>query len=155
MPEIFEAQTEQQIDHVRSLLREYERELPVEYSFVQFHREAQDLPGEYASPRGVLLLATIGGQPAGCGALRPMPMERTCEMKRLYVLPAFRGANLGRLLAERLIVEARARGYRWLRLDTYPTSMQAAVRLYERLGFIRLTDVPNPLPGLLYMQLKL
>jgi len=76
-------------------------------------------------------------------------------MKRLYVLPAFRGTKLGSLLAERVIDEARTRHYKRLRLDTYPVSMQAAVKLYERLGFVVVKDVPDPTPGLLYMELKL
>ncbi len=153
---IREAQTEEQLRQVRILFREYHSELPLRLRSAHFDREIEGLPAEYAPPAGSLLLATVAGQPAGCVGLRPFPgLEGACEMKRLYVRPAFRGDKLGSLLVQRIICEARERGYRRLRLDTHPPTMQSAVALYKRFNFVEVTDVLNAVPGLLYMELKL
>ena len=152
--EIVEATTAEQIEQVRSLFRQYQAELPLQLCFRSFDAELSGLPGEYGPPRGKLLLATVAGQPAGCVGLRPFPLEGACEMKRLYVRPAFRSRKLGRELAERVIREARALGYQRLRLDTHPPTMQAAVRMYRSLGFQEVT-VEDGVEGLLYMELPL
>ena len=156
MGKIVEAVTPQQIEQVRSLLREYRAELPLQLYFDQFEQELCDLPGAYRRPKGSLLLATVAGQPVGCIGLRPFPSENTCEMKRLFVRPAFRGMNLGRALVDRILEEARALGYHRLRLDTHPPLMAAAVHLYCELGFSEIPADPlPPLPGLHYMEIDL
>ena len=81
--------------------------------------ELATLPGKYTPPRGTLLLAFCGGAIAGCGALRSLD-ENVCEMKRLYVRPEFRCQGIGRIIAERLIGEAKRIGYALMRLDTIP-----------------------------------
>ena len=133
------------------LFEEYARSLPFGLEFQDFHREIESLPGDYAPPRGRILLAYVGGRPAGCVALRPWDAER-CEMKRMYVRPAFRGAGAGRALAEAVMAEARSVGYRWMRLDTVP-GMDAAIALYRSLGF---REIPayrhNPIAGAVYME---
>ena len=150
--EIVEAITTEQLEQVRSLFRQYRAELPLQLCFRSF--ESEGLPGEYGPPQGKLLLAMVAGQPAGCAGLRPFPQEATCEMKRLYVRPGFRGGKLGRELAERVLHEARALGYRRLRLDTHPPTMQAAVRMYGKLGFQEVSPA-DPVEGLLYIELRL
>ena len=156
MSEILEVTTEEQIEQVRSLFGEYRAQLPVEYCFRSFDAEVNGLPGEYSPPKGRLLLATVTGQPVGCVALRPFPQEGVCEMKRLYVRPAFRGDKLGRKLAERVLHEARKLGYSRMRLDSYLASMRSAVELYRRLGFREVTADPlEPVEGLIYMELAL
>src|SRR5580765_3629648 len=131
---------------VRELLREYERVLGVDLCFQGFAQELADLPGDYAPPRGTLLLARDGDAIAGCIALRPVD-DRDCEMKRLYVRDAFRAAGLGRHLVERLIAAAQAIGYRRMVLDTLPT-MIAAQRLYESFGFSEIVPYRhNPIAG--------
>ena len=138
----------------RALFIEYQSALGVDLSFQQFDAEVARLPGEYTPPRGRLLLARVGGCLAGCGALRPLEAE-TCEMKRLYVRPAFRATGLGRVLTERLIDDARSLGYRRICLDTLPTMSQAQ-RLYAKLGF---TDIApyrhNPIAGSRFLALDL
>jgi len=154
--EIVEATTAQQIEQVRHLFLEYREQLPIEYCFRSFDSEVAALPGEYSVPKGILLLATVVGQPAGCVGLRPFPRAGTCEMKRLYVRPAFRGGRLGRELAERAVEQARRLGYSSMRLDSYRSTMQAAIALYHKLGFREVG--PEPLPpveGLIYMELSL
>ena len=156
MCDIFQATTPEQIEQVRNLFVEYRAQLPVDYCFKKFDAEIAGLPGDYAPPRGKLLLATIVGLPVGCIGLRPFPVEGTCEMKRLYVRPTFRGGNLGRKLAERLLDEARALGYRSMRLDSYAPLMRSAVALYRKMGFREIPADPlEPTEGLIYMELPL
>jgi len=123
-----------QIESVRQLLREYARTIPAAVAcFQDLESEMAGLPGAYAPPAGCLLLAELGGRPAGCVALRRIDAAR-CEMKRLYVRPVFRGVGLAGMLIERAIEEARAIGYEEMLLDTLP-GMRAARALYEMLGF--------------------
>ncbi len=152
MSEIVEATTAEQIEQVRQLFRQYQAELPPQLR--SFDSELSALPGVYAPPAGKLLLATVSGQPVGCVGIRPFPRPATCEMKRLYVRPLFRGGKLGQELAQRVLQEARALGYQRLRLDTHPPTMQAALRMYRNLGFQEISPA-NPVEGLLYMELSL
>jgi len=152
--ELTQAETPEQIEEVRRLLREYEASLGVSLCFQGFERELATLPGEYAPPAGRLLLAFETGQAVGCVALRKLDDE-TCEMKRLYLRPEFRGKGAGRLLALAIIDEARKIGCNKMRLDTLP-SMREAIALYESLGFKRIEPYyPNPVPGAVFMELKL
>ena len=156
MSEIVEALSERQVEQVRNLLREYHAELAQQYRPGSLEAELSALPGVYAPPKGTLLLATVAGQPVGCVGLRPFPMERTCEMKRLYVRPTFRGGTVGKDLVERALQQARALGYTRLRLDTHPPTMPAAVAMYRRLGFQEVAPDPaERVEGLLYMELLL
>ncbi len=150
--EIVEVTVPEQIEQVRSLFREYQAALPEQYRFPD--REWINLPGEYAPPEGALLLATIAGRLVGCVGLRPFPLPGACEMKRLYVRPAFRGLKLGKALVERVIQVARRLGYSRLRLDTHPSTMQAAVELYRHFGFEEIpADPDSKVDGLCYMEL--
>jgi ribosomal protein S18 acetylase RimI-like enzyme len=144
----------QDLEVVRELIEEYVRALGVDLGFQEIERELADLPGTYGPPGGVILLARVSGEIAGCVALRALE-EDACEMKRLYVRPAFRGTGLGRQLALELIGRARALGYRRMRMDTLP-QMQAARKLYTSLGFREIEAYRfNPVPGTAFMELAL
>ena len=142
------------IETIRTLFLEYQRELGVSLCFQGFDQELASLPGAYAPPRGTLLLLKSGDAVAGCVGLRPLDDDRA-EMKRLYIRAGFRGQGGGRRLAQAAIAAARAAGYRSLCLDTLP-QMTEAQALYASLGF---RDIPayyaNPLAGVRYCALEL
>jgi len=113
------------------------------------------LPGDYSPPQGRLLLARAGGELTGCVALHALE-PGVCEMKRLYVRPRFRGHGLGKALLNAIVAEARAMGYRRMRLDTVEPVMQEAVRMYRAYGFRQIAPYrPNPIEGAMYMELEL
>ncbi len=146
------------MDEVRELFREYAGTLDVDLSFQDFDDELATLPGEYAEPRGHILLAEVDGSLAGCCALRPLDTadySNAAEMKRLYVRKAFRGFGLGRHLAEGILDAARLGGYACVLLDTLD-GMESARALYADLGF---EEIPpyyhNPITGSHYLKVDL
>ncbi|MBI5168643.1 MAG: GNAT family N-acetyltransferase [Candidatus Eisenbacteria bacterium] len=154
-PPTLRAAVETDLDDVRELFREYERWLDFSLCFQGFEAELASLPGRYAPPSGRLYLADCDGLLAGCIALREFA-PGVAEMKRLYVREHARGRGVGRLLAERVVADARAIGYASMRLDTIRERMRAANALYESLGFRDIERYyENPLPGIRYMELDL
>jgi ribosomal protein S18 acetylase RimI-like enzyme len=138
---------------VHELFVEYAEWLDFDLCFQDFDQELATLPGKYAPPEGGLWLARVGGAVAGVVGMRPLD-EGVCELKRLWVRPAFRGHGLGRRLTETAIAAARAAGYRVLRLDTIGSQMQAAGALYRALGFRETAPYyDNPHPEVLYLEL--
>ena len=139
------AETPDEMETLRMLLREYQQSLNAdlggEHICVSgFEQELAALPGKYAAPNGAMLLAFVDGEPAGCVVLRPLdpapsPNERACEMKRLWVRPRFRGLRLGLRLTQAVIDVAATRHYTAIYLDTAPAIMQSANRIYRDFGF--------------------
>jgi carbonic anhydrase len=152
--EIVEVVTSEQLEAVRVLFRRYQEQL---FSKCQLpDSEWQSLPGAYSAPGGGLLLGLVSGQAAGCVGLRPFPTAGTCEMKRLFVLPEYRGSGAGRALINAVLRLARDRGYGFMRLDTHLATMGNAVRIYREFGFQEIAADPiAPVEGLIYMQLEL
>lgn len=167
---IVPARTAEHMSVVADMFRTYTEALGIDLSYQDFSTELNGLPGKYAPPDGELLIAY--GQenqvPLGCVALRPLrlslvsPIDKSkpesilyCEMKRLYVSPAARGTGVGRILAHRIVEEARKRGYNELRLDTLP-SMKRAIAMYEKLGFVQIDAYyPTPIEGTVFLALDL
>ncbi len=140
------------------VFREYAISLGFDLCFQDFEGEIANLPGDYAPPRGALLVAKIDGAIAGCCALRPLDSSdyvNAAEMKRLYVHPAFRRLGLGRQLAEAILDAALMAGYDSVLLDTLD-DMEIARAMYEELGF---KEIPpyyhNPLAGAHYLKVDL
>ncbi|MDR3565334.1 MAG: GNAT family N-acetyltransferase [Negativicutes bacterium] len=154
MPQIISADNDKLLDAVASLFREYAASLGFDLSFQGFEEELANLPGEYAPPYGRLLLLLQDGKPVGCVALRRLDAG-IAEMKRLYLQPSCRGRGYGQLLAQAIIQEAIAAGYRTMRLDSL-ASMSAAITLYQSMGF---TPIPayryNPVQGAIYLEKEL
>lgn len=158
---IIDVQTPAEMEQIKELFRVYYRfmvhEHGVDLSYQGIEDELARLPGKYAPPKGRLKLALEGDQPVGCVALRPID-DRVCELKRMYVLPQYRGHGLGKTLARVLIEEARQVGYRLMRLDT-GTFLTSAIKLYESLGFKRIGpyyDVPEDILKLtIFMEMDL
>ncbi len=159
-PSIALAKPESQTDWdaTREIFREYAQGLHVDLCFQDFDAELIGLPGDYAEPRGALLLAYVDGLVAGCCALRPLDTTdypNASEMKRLYVRPEFRQHGLGRQLAEAILDCARLAGYDCVLLDTLNT-MESARALYQELGF---KEIPpyyhNPIEGAHYLLVNL
>lgn len=139
---------------VAALFREYQQGLGVSLCFQDFERELAELPGAYARPRGIVLLAERGRQAAGVGALRPLG-PGIAEMKRLYVRPSARGLGLGRELALALVAEAKRCGYAAMRLDTLP-HLAAAIALYADMGFRAIAPYnDNPIADVRHYELAL
>jgi ribosomal protein S18 acetylase RimI-like enzyme len=155
LTEFIHARSDDDIQHARTLFNEYEAWLQVDLCFQSFEKELAELPGKYAPPEGRLLLAVVNGKVAGCVALRKIG-EGTCEIKRLYLRPEFRGLGLGRQLAETIIREAKEIGYERMRLDTLPPKMDDAIKLYRSLRFKEIEPYyNNPVPGAKFMELDL
>lgn len=135
-------------------MEEYAESLGIDLAFQDFRHEIDSLPIEYGPPAGAFLLAEHQGTFVGCGGFRRLS-DGIAEMKRLYVAPAGRSLGIGRLLANRLIHEARERGYQAIRLDTLPT-MQAARHMYASLGFKEIAAYRyNPVQGTTFLELAL
>jgi putative acetyltransferase len=141
-----------------NLFREYQSDIGVDLSWQGFEQELAQLPGEYAAPHGMLLVAFVGDDAAGCCAFRPLhdcDYPNACEMKRLFVRKAFRGFGIGRLLVDHTLLHAKQAGYSTMLLDTL-TDMETARALYAQAGFV---EVPpyyhNPMPGAHYLKVDL
>lgn len=154
---IIRATTRAHLSAAAELFREYAASLPFSLCFQGFDEELATLPGRYAPPAGVILLAMAGETPVGCIAMRPLPDlgDGVCEMKRMYVVPTWQGQGIGRRLAEQLIADARTAGHTRMKLDSEP-DMAAAMGLYRSLGFVSCDRYNNdPHPQTIFMELRL
>lgn len=152
---IIRAITAEHLNAAKQLFQEYAAETGIDFSFQDLNHELETLPGDYQESKGgSLLIALNEAEAIGCVALHRL-QNTTCEMKRLYVKPAWKGRGLGRELARTIIREAIEMEYRVMRLDTL-ASMNPAVSLYRSLGFYPIDPYyHNPLPDALFLQLDL
>jgi GNAT superfamily N-acetyltransferase len=163
---IVEATTPEEIQAAGELLRGYAHSLGWDDSSGWIAGEIAGLPGPYGPPRGALLLAYDGDEPAGVVGLQPVPegariggvgADNAGELKRLFVRPESRTRGIGRMLMRRAEIEARARGYHALVLTTSAEMMPLAQGLYESLGYTRTEPYRNDMswPQIRWMRLAL
>lgn len=139
------------LEQAKQLFREYAEELAVDLCFQSFDAELSDPLKKYGPPNGALFIAYHNDEPAGCIALQWLE-PGVCEMKRLFVRPAYRQYGIGRVLIEALLQKAKDMQYQTMKLDTLHR-LQAAIALYHRYGFVETTAYyTNPLPGVVYME---
>lgn len=147
----------EEMNIIRQLFREYEKELNENLCFQNFETELKEPLKKYGPPSGDLLLAYWSNEPdsyrvAGCIAFTKTKADGVCEMKRLYVKPEFRKNKIGRALVEELLISAKEKNYEKMRLDTF-TKLSSAIRLYENFGFKNIQPYyHNPHPGVVYME---
>ena len=140
------------LESVKDLFKAYLAELNEDLCFQSFDSEIGNLLYKYSAPTGALFIASYNATPVGCIALQPLQEAQTCEMKRLYVAPAYRKLGVGDALVKVLLQEAQSLGYTTMKLDTLER-LQAAIRLYQKFGFETVTAYyDNPLPSVVYMQ---
>lgn len=148
------AETEEHLLIVRELFVEYAESLGFDLGFQDFQDELADLPGDYAQPKGALMLAIYEGEIAGCVGMRRFA-EGVCEMKRMYVRPEFRGRSIGRAMSQAMIEAAKRAGYKTMRLDTLSTMVEA-ISIYRSQGFKTIEPYRcNPIEGAVYLELDL
>lgn len=150
------------IAQARELLLEYGRFVVAQkgaarFCFGSLEREADRLPLSYIEQRGGCLLARVDGVPAGFVAWRDLPASKTVvpdawELKRLWVRDSARGLRLGRALTQAVADRAKEAKRKAIYLDTAPSSMGAAHRLYLEMGFVPCAQYnDNPVEGLAYL----
>jgi ribosomal protein S18 acetylase RimI-like enzyme len=138
--EIIIPKSKKELTEGRELNYEYTKQIGAQpllrpyFETQHFDADIDKMPQGYEAPDGVYLIAYVDGIAAGTVAVRRLD-ETTCEMKRLYVRPAFQGIGLGRRLAEKAIAEAKMYGYSRMRLDNSKSVMARANALYTSLGF--------------------
>ena len=148
-------------EEVRELFVEYTDMLVageprfVEYLGIQnFDHELKHLEKKYGMPSGRLYLLYVDDKLAGSVGIRKLDKEK-CELKRLYVKPEFRGQQLGELLLERMINDARRIGYKYMYLDTLPF-LKTALKMYRRFGFEEIERYnDSPIDNTIFMRIKL
>ena len=148
-------------DEIAALFKEYTDMLIegepkfIEYLGIQnYDEEVKHLEHKYGLPDGRLYIVFCGGAPAGCIGLRKLD-EESCEMKRLYVKPKFRGNGIATKLVSLILSEAKEIGYRYMYLDTLPF-LETAISMYKKIGF---REIPcyndSPIENTVYMRLDL
>lgn len=144
-----------ELNEIRNLFKEYELELDENLCFQSFEKELSDPLYKYGPAKGVLYLAKWNNEAAGCIALTPMKEEGDCEMKRLFVRPAYRKHKIGKALVEQLLKDAVKLGYTKMKLDTLK-KLQTAIDMYKQYGFVETTAYyHNPLSNVVYMEKEL
>ena len=156
MTELIDVLAHEEVAGVASMLfLEYATELGVDLCFQNFEDEVAQPLLKYGAPGGALFIAFYNKEHAACIALHPINLPGTCEMKRLYVKPAFRNKGISKTLVEALLTRATELGYQKMVLDTLE-KLEPAIKLYKRFGFVETNSYyNNPLQGVVYMSKKL
>ena len=143
------------LQEIKNLIIEYTTSLKRNLEFQHIDEELNSLEAKYTGENGKILAAVSDkGNVIGCVAFHALN-NRRCEMKRLYVKPAYRNLKTGEKLVNSIISLARQDGYEEMVLDTIKP-LKSAIYLYKKYGFEE-TDAyyDNPMEDVIYMKLKL
>ena len=152
--QIIVARTPAQYQAAVSLFKEYAQGLGIDLQFQQFDQELQVIPTRYGPPQGELWLIQDADQWVGCAALKQLD-EHTCELKRMFVQPAYRGRGLADQLMEQALTTALDLGYQIMKLDSL-RRLTPALKLYQRYGFEETTPYNyNPEADVVYFEKRL
>lgn len=122
---------------VKPLFLEYSQIKGAESCFVSFDKEIADLNEYYKG--GALLVGYEKNKPVSCVALKKIN-DKSCEGKRLFIKPEYRGNGYARILLHAMIEKAKALGFTEIVFTTKPSVMKTAYALYKRMGFEELSE---------------
>ncbi|WP_428665372.1 GNAT family N-acetyltransferase [Runella sp.] len=152
--EIIVARTSEHYSAAVELFKEYALGLGIDLQFQKFDNELQILPTMYGPPTGELWLVQSNDKFVGCTALRQLD-KQTCELKRMFIQPAYRGRRLGEQLMDTALTTARDLGYEYMKLDSL-RRLEPAVKLYLRYGFTQILPYNyNPEVDVVYFERSL
>jgi len=148
------AKTQKDYFNAKVLFKEYAKSLDFSLSFQDIDKELENIPGKYENPNGCIILVWDNLDTVGCVGMRPLE-NNSCEIKRLYLKPSYRGFGLGKILTEKVIEYCRKSGYIKVYLDT-TTRMEPAINIYKSLGFVETSPYyNNPLTDVIFFELNL
>jgi GNAT superfamily N-acetyltransferase len=122
---------------VRELFVEYSHIKGAEGCFVSFDKELNDLAGFYAG--GAILVGYEDDKPVACVAIKRMS-DTTCEGKRLFIKPEYRGKGYARIMIKAMTDKASELGFEEVVFTTKPEVMSVGYGLYKRMGFEELSE---------------
>ncbi len=128
----FEVKDSNDTEVVKALFKEYSQIKGAESCFVSFDKELADLEGFYSG--GALLVGYEDDAPVACIAIKKIN-EETCEAKRLFIKPEYRGQGYARIMLNTMLDKARTFGFKEVTFTTKPAVMQIGYGLYKRMGF--------------------
>ena len=129
---MLEVKSSEDYSLIKNLFTEYSQIKGAEGCFVSFDKEVADLAEFYKD--GAILVGYENGEPVGCIAIKKID-EKTCEGKRLFIRPEYRGKGYARIFLNSMLEQARILNYELLTFTTRPDVMKTAYGLYKRMGF--------------------
>ncbi|MEP7238676.1 MAG: GNAT family N-acetyltransferase [Ferruginibacter sp.] len=147
------ANTSEEYNHTALLFKEYAAWLNIDLGFQHFEEELKELKTMYGLPGGGIILCEVDNKFIACVAVRKID-NKTAELKRMFVQPAYQRHGIGKILLEKAIELAIAEKYSYIRLDTL-NYMTSAISLYRQYGFY---EIPayyhNPNTTAVYFELR-
>ncbi len=123
---------------VKPLFLEYSQIKGAESCFVSFDKEIADLNAYYKG--GIILVGYENDNPVSCVALKKID-DKTCEGKRLFIKPEYRGKGYARVVLSVMMEKAKKLGFEEIVFTTKPSVMKTAYSLYQRMGFEELSEI--------------
>ncbi len=134
---MFEVKECSETETIKNLFVEYSHIKGAESCFVSFDKELNDLAGYYSG--GAILVGYEEDKPVACVAVRKISDE-TCEGKRLFIKPEYRGKGYARIMIKAMTDKASELGFKEVVFTTKPEVMTVGYGLYKRIGFEELSE---------------